>query len=510
VAAELCRRALGIDPRHAPALHLLGLIAAESGRPERAVDLFGEAIALDADAPDCATALGEALLAVQRPVDALASFRRALQLEPTSAEAHDGIGSALRALGHPDAALACHDAATSLPARRPELAFVHRAAALMELGRLDEALGATDQALARNPRSAQAWFIRSELKRYARGDADLARLEALLEEPGPGSGPPERTLLCFAAAKALLDVGDDDRAFARLHEGNRLERGTFPYDSQATYRSQLRIARAFRPALLQRFAGGGHRTEVPVFVVGMPRSGTTLIEQVLASHPSIHGAGELPMVAGLVRELCGPDLHPLEYPRALAATAPAELARLGRAYADELGALAPGKARVVDKMHDNFLYAGLIHLMLPEARIIHCRRDARDTCLSCYTKRFGTRIHYAYDLGELGLFYRGYEAVTARWRMLLPADRYIEVRYEDVVADAEREARRLVAFLGLDWDAACLEFHRIERPVRTASAVQVRQPLYATSVGRWRAVARQLGPLLDILNATPDAADGAD
>ncbi len=396
--------------------------------------------------------------------------------------------------------------AASLPAREPEAALLHQAVLLMELGRFGPSRDSADRALARNPGSAAVWYLRSELQRYSRGDPDLVPLAALLDEPAAASRPRgDLSLLHFALGKALLDSGDHDQAFVHLHEGNRLERAAFAYDAQATSEALLGIVRACTPEFLQRHAGNGDPAETPVFIVGMPRSGTTLLEQILASHPAIHGAGELTLLSGLVRRLCGPDLHPLGHPRALAGIAPDGFARLGRRYATELAALGPGSARIVDKMHDNFLYAGLIHLILPNARIIHCRRDPIDTCLSCYTKRFSTRVSYAYDLRELGRFYRGYEAVTAHWREVLPAECYAEVRYEDIVDDLEGEARRLVAFCGLGWDAACLEFHRTERAVRTASAMQVRQPLYRSSVGRWRDVAEHLGPLLETLHPVPGA-----
>jgi hypothetical protein len=231
---------------------------------------------------------------------------------------------------------------------------------------------------------------------------------------------------------------------------------------------------------------------MPIFVLGMPRSGTTLVEQILASHPQVHGAGELRALQRLVDGLG-------DYPAAATRLAPAELARLGESYLAQIRPLAGGRAHLVDKMPANFLHAGLIHLMLPGARIVHCRRDPVDTCLSCYTKLFSGEQMFAYDLRELGLFHRAYQTLMAHWRAVLPPDRFIEVDYEAVVENLEGEARRLVAFLGLPWDEACLGFHKTERPVRTASVNQVRQPIYRTSAGRWKAHAAHLEPLLSAL-----------
>jgi hypothetical protein len=231
---------------------------------------------------------------------------------------------------------------------------------------------------------------------------------------------------------------------------------------------------------------------MPIFVLGMPRSGTTLIEQILASHPEIQGAGELRVLQRISDSLGN-------YPDAVTRLTQPELARLGVAYLAQIRPFAAGRAHVVDKMPANFLLVGLIHLILPNARIIHCRRNAVDTCLSCYTKLFGGEQTFAYDLRELGLFNRAYQKLMNHWGGLLPPDRFFEVDYEAVIENLEGEARRLTAFLGLPWDEACLTFYEAKRPVRTASVNQVRQPIYRSSVGRWKSYAAQLRPLLEAL-----------
>jgi hypothetical protein len=231
----------------------------------------------------------------------------------------------------------------------------------------------------------------------------------------------------------------------------------------------------------------------------MPRSGTTLTEQILASHPKVHGAGELTALQRMLNSVAGPDRKLLGYPQMMSALLPQDLATLGRAYVERLAALAQGKPRVVDKMPANFQFAGLVHLMLPNARIIHCRRDPIDVCLSCYSKNFSERKDFAYDLRELGLYYRAYEALMAHWRGLLPPERFIEVDYEAVVDDLEGQARRLVAFCGLDWDEACLDFHQTSRQVRTASVNQVRRPIYRSSLARWKPYEHHLAPLIEAL-----------
>jgi hypothetical protein len=278
-----------------------------------------------------------------------------------------------------------------------------------------------------------------------------------------------------------------------------MKRATLNYDSAANVAWIRSVADVFSAELLERMNGAGARSELPIFVLGMPRSGTTLVEQILASHPEVQGAGELKHIQSLARRV-GP------YPEAFRGISTEQLDELGRGYLAVVGPLSGSRKRVIDKMPSNFLYAGLIHLALPEARIIHCRRDPVDTCLSCYSKIFAEEQSFSYDMAELGAFYLAYRDLVDHWRQHLPADRFVDVDYEEVVADTESQARRLLEFLGLPWDERCLEFYKTERPVRTASVNQVRQPVYRTSAGRWRKHSRNLAPLLDALGLGPDAA----
>jgi hypothetical protein len=289
-----------------------------------------------------------------------------------------------------------------------------------------------------------------------------------------------------------MDVGEPEKAFAHLNVGNRMHRETFIYDGDATAAWVTGLADVYDEALYARLAGAGVASETPVFVLGMPRSGTTLVEQILASHPKVFGAGELNMMTQLTEPHGGVDR--------LADRLTSDLAKhLGQTYLDHITALGGGKDRVVDKMPANFLMRGLIPLLLPGARIIHIRRNPVDTCLSCYSKHFASEQMFTYDQVELGQFYRAYESLMARWRERLPQDRYIEVVYEDVVGDLEGQARRMIDFIGLAWDEACLSFDKTRRTVRTASVNQVREPIFTTSIGRWKPFAMELKPLLDAL-----------
>jgi hypothetical protein len=306
-------------------------------------------------------------------------------------------------------------------------------------------------------------------------------------------------LLHFTLGKAWMDVGDGDRSFSHLNAGNALKRATLRYDPSATRRWMASIGPAFTPDMIERLAGAGDPSQTPIFIIGMPRSGTTLVEQVLSSHPEALGVGESPLLDHLVKSFPGDGSRPVGYPKLLAALTPADLGRLGRTY---VAGISAGAAHplIIDKMPTNFLYAGLIHLMLPNARIIHCRRNPLDTCVSCYTKHFIAGVEFSYDLAELGSFYRDYQNLMARWRDLLPPERFLEIDYENVVEDLESQARRMVAFCGLEWDEACLSFHSNSRHVRTASSLEVRRPVHRDSIERWKAYEGHLGPLIEALS----------
>ncbi|MDD9878182.1 MAG: TAXI family TRAP transporter solute-binding subunit [Magnetovibrio sp.] len=287
--------------------------------------------------------------------------------------------------------------------------------------------------------------------------------------------------------KALEDRGAYDDAFEMFAAGNALKRPTLDYDLGADRDLMRRIREVFTPDLLGRRLGGGDPDRLAIFILGIPRSGTSLVEQIVASHPDVAGAGELMFLTEISG---GPDAFPANIP-GLDADA---FRRLGGAYLDRLRARAPAAARVTDKMPQNFLYVGLIALILPNARIVHCRRTPEDTCLSLYKTLFTDRLDFAYDLGELGAFHGLYAELMAHWRAVLP-DAMLELHYEDLIADQAAETRRLLDYLELPWDDACLDFHRTERRVATASSVQVRQGLYSGSVEAWRRYEAHLDPL---------------
>ncbi|HVE23022.1 MAG TPA: tetratricopeptide repeat protein [Acidocella sp.] len=486
-AVTACNAAIRLKPGYARAHANLGSALQTLGRLDEAIAAYEHAISCNPDFAEAHANLGSALQALGRLDDAVTACCTAIRCNPDFATAHANLGNVLRELGRFDEALAAYERAASLPGPVAEQTLVNRAVLLMERGQADQAEALFEHAVKLFPRSASAWFNRVDLVRSAADDPAIAAMQALLASGAVS--PADQIMLHFALGKVFLDLGESDRAFVHFDRGNRMKRALIAYDADATGRWMAKIAEYFPAALLERLAGRGAASSRPIFVVGMPRSGTTLVEQILASHPDIHGAGELPHIQKLASQLG-------DFPGAIA---PAQLAPLGAAYLEAIAALGPGKRHVVDKMPANFFYSGLIRLILPEARIIHCRRDPVDTCLSCYSKLFSSGQLFSYDQAELGRYHRDYRALAAHWRTVLPATYFYEVDYEAVVADLESETRRLLDWLSLPWDPACLEFHRTERPVRTASVNQVRKPVYRSSAGRWRQHAQNLGPLLEAL-----------
>jgi tetratricopeptide (TPR) repeat protein len=489
-AEAMARRAIELSPRLADAY--INLAAVETAR-HRPGDALRTLDALLAFAPSHARALAAKALALKdldRLDEALGYARRAALAAPETPEPHNAIGQIFQAMGQFEPALAAYDRAAGIAGPAQMDAIANRGSLFTEFGRLDEAQRSMEQAAEAFPNAPGILFGQTELRRFEAGDPLIGRMQALLAREGTSLS--DRATLHFGLGKAFLDIGDSARAFHHYDEANRLKRSTFAYDVDAGAGWMGAVAMAFSAELLEARAGSGAASDLPVFVVGMPRSGTTLVEQILASHPMAQGAGELKRLHALADAIDG-------FPASVADLTATQLHALGEAYLDHVRPLASGRARVIDKMPSNYLYCGLIRLILPQARIIHCRRDPADTCLSCYTKLFVGEQAFTYDQRELGRHHLAYQALMAHWRAVMPPSHFLEIDYEAVVEDIEGQTRRMLDLLDLPWDEACLRFHETQRPVRTASVNQVRRPLYATSVGRWRKHAEHLQPLLEAL-----------
>jgi tetratricopeptide (TPR) repeat protein len=525
-------KAIALNPRFAEAHNNLGLALAALGRHEEAIPRYETALAYQSDyveasgnlgsslasldrhdkaiphfehllsvRPDSWEGrinLGRALTAIKREAEALPHLRAALELRPDHAETHLFLGIALTALEREAEAIGYYERAAEL---QPDLAEAHaaRGSALTTLGRLDEAHQAYETALALAPSRTSVHRRLAMAKHFAPGDRQLQAMEDLARNIG-ALEEEQKIGLYFALGKAYADLGDQARAFGHLAQGNALKRRRISYDERMALAVIARIRQAFTAELIERKSGIGVASNLPVFIVGMPRAGTTLVEQILASHPQVFGGGERHDFSDALAELIDTESPSSPILQLIQSLDRDKLSGIAERYLAASRALAPDAARVTDKMPANFRFAGLIHLALPGARIINVRRDPVDNCMACFSQSFADDNQaFSYDLGELGRYYRAYSELMDHWRDVLPKGVLLDVQYEDLVADFEVQARRIVAHCGLDWDERCLAFHETERRVKTASAAQVRQPLYKSAVGRWQPYKDMLKPLLDEL-----------
>ncbi len=503
-AAQSLGAAVRVAPTRADAWSDFGVVQATIGRLEEAVACYDKAIALKPDHVDALSNRADALMALKRPHDALASYDRALATNPRSASTHNNRGVTLFELCREEEALASYEKAIGL---KPDYATAHdnKGLALLRFGRVDEASAAFEAAMKLAPKMGRSYYHFLLSKRFERSDPRLRALEKLaIENSSPDVN--ERIYAHFALGKALAGIEDYEQSFRHLSQGNALKRKQSGYDEAESLGYLERTRATCTSDFLGRHYGCGDPSAVPIFVLGMPRSGTSLVEQILASHRDVYGAGEVKDFALALAET-GAAGWALYRPEIVSQMSGEDFRRLGTKYLQRIQAAAPSARRIVNKMPDNFRFAGLIALALPNARIIHVRRDPIDTCVSCFSTLFIETMPYTCDLAELGRYYRAYETLMNFWRDVLPQGVMIDVRYEDVVADIEGQGRRILDHCGLDWDANCLEFHDNARTVRTASVAQVRRPLYNNSVGRWRRYEAFLEPLLTSLGPSIASVD---
>jgi tetratricopeptide (TPR) repeat protein len=561
-AIRCFRQATSLRPDYADALINLGNLLLNAGELDEAEACYRNAAKLVPANPMIHNNLGTVLMAKEAAAEAAPYFQRALKLKPDYAEAHNGLGSALYMRGRFDEALgsfqealrcnpgyaeACYnlgnvcfdqdrleDAEKYLRKAidlKPDYnkARFRLARVLIQLDNFEPALEIYEGFLASDPESEKAWAGKANvLDRMGRTpDAyDIVR-DFAMEGPPPlgmvhlyanlaskehrqaevaaeiegmlaqsGQSDEDGRMLRFTLGKLYDELGRFDEAFAHYEAGNRLRPA--PFDTAETQGLMDRIIEFFSA---ERFAGlprADNRSDLPVFIVGMPRSGTSLVEQILSCHRDVHAAGELRDVGrlagslglGFQKEGDGADSRPSLDSESLNAAASRHL--------ECLRSQGGNAKRLTDKMPYNFLHLGLIALLFPRGRVIHCVRDPIDTCLSCYFQNFATRNFFSFDLGHAGVYYRQYERLMAHWKKVL--DRPIlAVRYEEHVAEPERVCREMLDFLELDWDPACLRFHESRRFTKTASRDQVRKPIYSSSSGRWQNYERHLEPLMEAL-----------
>ena len=561
-AIKCFRQAAALRPDYAEALLNLGNLLLNAGELDEAEACYRKAAKAAPDNPMVHNNLGSLFLARKAPEQAVTCFRKALNLKPDFAEAHNGLGSALymrgqfdEAIGSFRAALGCNpghaevcnnlgnlyfdqdrlgDAETFLRRAielKPDYTQAHLTLArvFIEQEDFETALEIHDGLLASSPASDQAWAGKAnaldrmgrtqdayDIVRNFAGDgpppvdmmplyANLASREHCQAEAAAeiedmlvksGQSDEQKRALHFTLGKLYDELGRFDEAFAHYEAGNRLRPSSFDPEKWQKYIE--RVIAFFSAERLAELPRADNISELPVFIVGMPRSGTSLVEQILSCHAKVHSAGELRDIGRLAIGL-GLGFGKTDHGARSSPNLDQESVNAAaNRYLDRLGKQAGDATRLTDKMPLNFQHLGLIALLFPRARIIHCVRDPMDICLSCYFQNFSARNDFSFDLDYAGLYYRQYERLMAHWRKVLDLP-MLEVRYEEHVAAPERICREMLDFLELDWDPACLQFHESRRFTKTKSKDQVRKPIYTSSSGRWRNYERHLVPLLEAL-----------
>ena len=424
---------------------------------------------------------------------AFTSIELALETRPDDVASMNSKGDIFEAMGNPTEAINMFESAIALGGPAINISKVRLAFAHVQEGRISQGLELFKEVLEQTSNNVGAWRGLVDIVKFQTGDAEIQQMESLLE-PNAGLTIRDRMSHHFSLGKVYLDTGDSVKAFHHLNLANEMKRSTLNFDAQKYAETVNQTIGSFTAEFIAKNKSklDSPLSHAPIFVLGMPRSGTTLLEQILSSHPMVRGAGELRYIAQISDDVEGYPVIPSTFNSTQAQ-------ELGQVYLDKISPKLDGRERLVDKMPGNFMHAGLIRTILPNAKIIHSRRNAVDTCLSLYSKHFGGSHHYCYNMTDLGNYYQSYMTLMAHWRAVLPASHFLEVDYEDVVDDIETQAHRILDYLGLPWDPVCLDFYKTERTVKTASVNQVRKPIYSSSSGRWKKHAKQLQPLIDAL-----------
>ena len=484
------REVLKSDASHLAALAGLAAVAIRAGNTHDAERLVKHARNRSAYHPLTQRAWGHTLLGSERLIEAEASFRELLKLEPDNPQNWAALGSVyIKLLRQEDALAAYEEAARLNPSQAGfRLAIGHVNKTLGRRAACEEAYRAC---LRLDPKYAEAYWSLADLKNYSFSDTELTAMQDLLASPAATT---DEAQLHFAIASALEQRERYAEAFRHYAEGNALRKRSSPFSIESFEAKSKRIAACYDSAFFRARAAAGHPDPAPIFIVGLPRSGSTLIEQILASHSQVEGTMELHNVIAMVRELDHLDSNRDGYPESIRALSADELTGLGRRYIEETRAVRTGKARFIDKMPNNFSHVGLIHTILPQAKIVDVRRHPMDACFSNFKQYFAHGQSFSYDLADLGRYYRCYLALMDHWDQVLPG-KVMHLQYEQLIRDPQSTVRRLLEYCGLPFEAATLQFHENRRAVRTASAEQVRQPLYASGVGYWKRFASDLEPL---------------
>jgi tetratricopeptide (TPR) repeat protein len=494
-AEKIYRQILKRDPDNVEALRLLAIVAASQ-------DHYGDAEVLLQQAVNCAPDFLRAradLVSVQLERDrfdeAIKNAEALIRIDETLPDSYLLLGNAFGSAGRYDEAVAAYE-------KTLELAPNHRGAyaglgnMLKTAGRHDDAVAAYRASIRHNPEFAEAYWSLANLKTFRFEDHEIKAMESLLEKAGL---PPESLVqLCNALGLEYENRRDFDRAFAYFQRGNAAQRLIERYDPVETEEVNDRLIETFSSKNLKRLGGSGDPDRSPIFIVGLPRSGSTLIEQILASHSMVEGTHELGDLGRLTQQIPKKFGTGEEYPEVMCQLEHEQIRKIGERYIAQTRRHRAGRARFVDKNPNNFAHVGLLHLILPHAKIIDARRHPLDSCLGSYKQLFAKGQSFTYDLVEVGEYYLQYRHLMNHWHDVLPGF-VLEVHYEDVVADLENQVRRILEHCELPWEEECLRFHETDRPVKTASSEQVRRPIYSSSVNLWRNYEEHLDELIEVL-----------
>lgn len=494
-AIECYEHFLRMVPEHGASHFHLGIVLDECGQTEPAIEHYEESIRLGAAKDSVYRRLGNALLQLGRLHEAVGCLERAVALQPDDVATLISLARTWLQLGRAEEAIAPLEQAVNVEPDDSE-ANIGLALALRQTGRTEQAAQQLERLLARVPACGEAHYQLSMIKPESR---HIAAVENALRDPGLSTYD---AVYCHFALGNLLQRNESfDQAFDHFRKANSLHRESFEYDARQHSHTIDRLIRTYSKSFFEDKRNFGSDSELPVFVVGMPRSGTTLVEQILSSHPLVHGAGELDTIRG-INQAIAQRLCSDEPPPACMSHIDRNITqKYAAAYLQELARHCPTAARITDKLPGNYVATGLIKTLLPQARIVHCRRNALDNCISLYLHCFPLMTS-SFDLTELGHYYLDYQRLMSHWQSLFPGEIFT-VDYEDLVSNQETVSRQLVDYIGLDWDDRCLDFQNNDRNVSTPSNMQVRQPIYKSSVNKWMHYERHLQPLIDVLAAEP-------
>jgi len=506
-AITTLRQTVRAHPDNVDALHTLA--QTYWGDDERVSDIEALLRRVNELAPALASAwlmLGLLLHQTHRSEEAIAAYRRAAELEPGNASVWAGLGADYAQIGQMEASADAYARSLTLLPGQPGMHMSH-AHALKSLGRQADSLREYRAAIALRPEFGEAYWSMANLKVFRFEAAEVAAMQQQVARDD--LSPSADVHFRFALAKAFEDAGDYDRAWEFYHSGNQRQRPLVTYDPAEFEVRHQQIASVFTREYLDERRGCGFESNAPIFIVGLPRSGSTLVEQILASHSQVEGTLELSTLGEIATSIGRFRRGRVEYPEAVRELSDRDLRAYGKQYIEATGIFrSTGKPRFTDKLPNNFSHIGFAHLILPNATIINARRHPLDSILGSYKQLFGKGQNFTYDMTELVMYYRQYHGIMRHWHRVLPG-KVLDVHYEETVGDLETQLRRILAHCGLPFEESCLRFHETQRAVRTASSEQVRQPLYRRALGTWRRYEKHLEPwaeeLADIIAELPQS-----